>query len=173
MIVSKPGPGEYPDYFEGYIHKVPDGQLLSLLEFQPEEAMLKLGTLSEENGNYKYADGKWSLKEVLGHINDTERIMSYRLLRIGRGDCTPLSGFDEELFVRHGHFDRLSIVQLLKDFAAVRNSTLSLVRQLDEEDWQRIGNANGGPVSARALVFIIAGHAIHHFKIIRERYLQS
>lgn len=173
MTLSKPQPGEYAAHFEEYIREVPEGQLMSLLELQPEEAMLKLGTLSDEAGNYKYAEGKWSLKEVLGHISDTERVMSYRLLRIARGDKTPLPGFDEELFVSHANFERLSILQLLKEFSLVRSSTLSLVRQLDDEAWQRIGTASGEPVSSRALAYIIAGHATHHFRIIRERYMHT
>lgn len=171
MKLSKPQLGEYPEHFEEYIREVPESQLLSLLELQPEEAMLKLGTLSEEAGNYKYDEGKWSLKEVLGHINDTERVMSYRLLRIARGDKTPLPGFSEELFVSHANFDRLSIIQLLKDFSTVRNATLTLARQLDDEAWQRTGTASGELISSRALAYLIAGHAKHHFRIIRERYL--
>ncbi|WP_055107511.1 DinB family protein [Paenibacillus ihumii] len=173
MTLSRPQPGEYAAYFEEYIREVPEGQLMSLLELQPEEAMLKLGTLSDEAGNYKYAEGKWSLKEVLGHISDTERVMSYRLLRIARGDKTPLPGFNEELFVSHANFERLSILQLMKEFSLVRSSTLSLVRQLDDEAWQRIGTASGEPVSSRALAYIIAGHATHHFRIIRERYMHA
>ncbi|GAA0135835.1 DinB family protein [Paenibacillus sp. YSY-4.3] len=173
MTLSKPQPGEFPEHFGAYIREVPEGELLTLLELQPEEAMLKLGALSDEAGNYKYAEGKWSLKEVLGHITDTERVMSYRLLRIARGDKTPLPGFSEELFVSHANFERLSIQQLLKDFTAVRKSTLSLIRQLDDEAWQRVGIACGEPVSSRALAYIIAGHAIHHYRIIRERYLQN
>ncbi|WP_110932211.1 DinB family protein [Paenibacillus bouchesdurhonensis] len=171
MKLSKPQLGEYPEHFEEYIREVPESQLLSLLELQPEEAMLKLGTLSEEAGNYKYDEGKWSLKEVLGHINDTERVMSYRLLRIARGDKTPLPGFSEELFVSHANFDRLSIIQLLKDFSTVRNATLTLARQLDDEAWQRTGTASDELISSRALAYLIAGHAKHHFRIIRERYL--
>lgn len=171
MKLSKPQIGEYPEHFEEYIREVPESQLLSLLELQPEEAMLKLGTLSEEAGKYKYAEGKWSLKEVLGHITDTERVMSYRLLRIARGDKTPLPGFSEELFVSHANFDRLSIIQLLKDFSTVRNATLTLARQLDDEAWQRTGTACGETISSKALAYIIAGHAKHHFRIIRERYL--
>lgn len=173
MTLSKPQPGEYPAYFGEYIREVPEGQLLSLLELQPEEAMLKLGTLSEEAGNYRYADGKWSLKEVLGHVTDTERVMSYRLLRIARGDQTPLPGFEEELFVSHANFDRLSILQLLKDFSTVRKSTLSLIQQLDDDAWLRTGTASGESISSRALAYLIAGHAIHHLRIIRERYLHN
>lgn len=173
MTLSKPQSGEYAEHFEDYIREVPEGQLLSLLELQPEEAMLKLGSLSEEAGSYRYAEGKWSLKEVLGHVTDTERVMCYRLLRIARGDQTPLPGFEEELFVSHANFDRLSILQLLKDFSTVRKSTLSLVRQLEDEAWLRTGTASGETVSSRALAYLIAGHAIHHFRIIRERYLHN
>ncbi|WP_410768103.1 DinB family protein [Fontibacillus sp. BL9] len=172
-MLEKPQTGEYATHFETYIQKVPEGNLPSLLEKQVDEVIRLLGNLSEEDGAYRYAEGKWSLKEVLGHISDTERIMSYRLLRIARGDTTPLPGFEENLFVSHAHSDRLSVNELLQDFAAVRIATLSLIRQLDDEAWERIGTFSDNPGSARALAYIIAGHAIHHFAIIQERYLQK
>lgn len=172
-MVERPQAGEYADYFDTYIRKVPEGNLSSLLEKQVDDVISLLGNLSEEQGMYRYAEGKWTLKEVLGHISDTERIMSYRLLRIARGDTTPLPGFEEGLFVDHAHADRHTMNGLLQDFAAVRIATLSLIRQLDNEAWERIGTFSGNPGSARALAYIIAGHALHHFDIIRERYLNE
>lgn len=172
-MLEKPQAGEYAAHFEPYIQKVPEGNLSSLLEKQVDEVIQRLGQITEEQGSYRYAEGKWSLKEVLGHISDTERIMSYRLLRIARGDTTPLPGFEENLFVTHAHADRQTVNALLQDFAAVRIATLSLIRQLDDEAWARIGTFSDHPGSARALAYIIAGHSIHHFNIIEERYLQS
>lgn len=171
-MLEKPQAGEYATHFEPYIQKVPEGNLPSLLEKQVDEVIQRLGQITEEQGSYRYAEGKWSLKEVLGHISDTERIMSYRLLRIARGDTTPLPGFEENLFVSHAHADRQTVNALLQDFAAVRIATLSLIRQLDDEAWARIGTFSDHPGSARALAYIIAGHSIHHFDIIEERYLQ-
>ncbi len=172
-MLEKPEVGEYGDHFEPYIQEVPEGNLPSLLEKQVEDVIQRLGQITEEQGSYRYAEGKWSLKEVLGHISDTERIMSYRLLRIARGDKTPLPGFEENLFVSHAHADRQTLSGLLQDFAAVRIATLSLIRQLDDEAWLRIGTFSDHPGSARALAYIIAGHSIHHFNVIEERYLQS
>lgn len=171
-MLTRPQDGEFFSHFQVYIDQVPEGDLLELIEQQPEQLLLELGEISEEQGNFRYADGKWSLKEVLGHMVDTERIMSYRLLRIARGDTTPLPGFQEELFVSNGQFDQRSVTEILQDFSVVRKSTLSLVQNLDDTAWVRMGTASGGPVSARALAYIIYGHALHHFKIIRERYLE-
>ncbi|MGG6309998.1 DinB family protein [Paenibacillus macerans] len=172
-MLTRPQPGEYADHFAEYINEVPEGDLLAFLESQPELLRRECGGLTEAQGDYRYAEGKWSVKEVLGHIADTERVMSYRLLRIARGDATPLPGFDEELFVSHASFGRQTIAELLDGFAVVRESTLALVRQLDDAAWLRLGTASGGPVSARALAYIIAGHAHHHFSILRERYAQA
>ncbi|RCX22982.1 DinB family protein [Fontibacillus phaseoli] len=172
-MLKKPQAGEYATHFETYIQKVPEGNLSSLLEKQVDEIIQLLGNLSEEDGAYRYAEGKWSLKEVLGHISDTERVMSYRLLRIARGDTTPLPGFEENLFVGHAKADRLTVNELLQDFAAVRIATLSLIRQLDDDAWERTGTCSEHPCSALALAYIIAGHAIHHVAILQERYLQK
>ncbi|GJM69928.1 hypothetical protein HMSSN036_21440 [Paenibacillus macerans] len=120
-MLTKPQAGEYAEHFTVYIDKVPEGDLLELLQTQPAFAKEEWGSLTEEQGNYRYAEGKWSLKEVLGHISDTERVMSYRLLRISRGDTTPLPGFDEELFVRHSTFARQPVCALLHDFPSYAN----------------------------------------------------
>ncbi|WP_334071840.1 MULTISPECIES: DinB family protein [Paenibacillus] len=171
-MLGKPQAGEFADHFTPYIELVPEGDLLSLLEKQVEEVIALLGPITEEQAHYRYAEGKWSLKEVLGHVADTERVMSYRLLRIARGDTTPLPGFDESLFASHANADARSVNELLQDFAAVRIATVSLMRQLDDTAWQRLGVFSNHPGSARALGYIIAGHAIHHLNIVKERYLK-
>ncbi|GGH26061.1 DinB family protein [Paenibacillus segetis] len=171
-MLIRPQEGEFLSHFQVYIDQVPEGDLLVLFQQQPEQLLQELSVISDEQANFRYAEGKWSLKEVLGHIADTERIMSYRLLRIARGDTTPLPGFEEGLFVSNGQFDQRSVTELLQDFVVVRKSTLSLVQNLDDSAWIRIGTASGGPVSVRALAYIIYGHALHHFKIIRERYFE-
>lgn len=171
MIIQKPKKEEYVTYYQKYVDAISEGDLCSLLTHQAEEIIALLDTVSEEKSGYRYAEGKWSIKEVLGHITDTERIMSYRLLRIGRGDTTDLAGFDENAYVKHASYERLSVQQLLNDFSAVRHGTISLIRILPEAAWTRSGTANGGPVTARALAYIIAGHALHHKTILQERYL--
>lgn len=172
MIIHKPKREEYVTYYQKYVEAILEEDLCSLLTRQAEEIITLLETVSEEQSSYRYAQGKWSIKEVLGHITDTERIMSYRLLRIGRGDTTDLAGFDENVYVEHASYERLSMQQLLNDFSAVRHATISLIRILPEEAWTRSGTANGGPVTARALAYIIAGHALHHKTILLERYLE-
>lgn len=172
-MLKSPLAGEYGSYFKTYVEKVPNVDLPSLLELQIEEYTRLLSGVSEVHSKFRYAEGKWSLREVLGHVADTERIMSYRLLRVARGDQTPIPGFEENLFVAHAQADARSIDELLQDFAAVRIATLSLFRQLDDEAWMRVGNVSGHDTSARAIAYIIAGHAIHHIEIMRERYLAA
>ena len=130
-----------------------------------------LSGISETQANYRYALGKWTLKEVIGHITDTERIMSYRVLRIARGDQSPLAGYDDEHYVREASFHSHSVLDLLEDFTAVRRSTISLVRGLSEHVWSRKGIANNSEISVSALAYIIAGHELHHVKIIKDKYL--
>lgn len=168
---KKPANEEYPAYFGTYINLVPDGDLNDILLKQLDETISLLSDITETQENYRYALGKWTLKEVIGHITDTERIMSYRLLHIARGDTTPLAGYDDEQYVKVASFTSRSLSDLLEDFIAVRRSTLSLVRGLSEDAWARKGFANNSEISVRALAYIIAGHELHHVKIIKEKYL--
>lgn len=170
-MLSRPKSEEFLPHFQVYVNLVPEGNLLELLKEQSSQIVDQLASVTGEQGAYRYAEGKWSLKEVIGHMADTERIMSYRLLRIARGDTTPLPGFEEQLFVSNAGFDRFTLGELLEDFQNVRKATLSLIRGLDETAWQRMGHYGGGEGSARSLGYIIAGHAIHHLNIINERYL--
>jgi hypothetical protein len=150
---------------------VPEGDLLSLLE--REESRALLGGLSDEAARRRYAPGKWSVKEVVGHVADTERVMSYRALRFGRGDQTPLAGFEQEDFVRGASWDEIPLAALLDDLTNVRRATLSLFRGFSEAALGRQGTANGTPVTVRALAAIITGHERHHLRIVRERYLAT
>lgn len=170
-MLKPPSREEYPAYYEGYIGMVPEGSLLDILSKQIDDITALFTGISEIQANYRYALGKWTLKEVIGHITDTERIMSYRLLRISRGDQTPLAGYDDEQYVKEALFQSSSIADLLEDFTAVRRSTLSLLKGLSEEAWNRKGFANNGEISVRALAYIIAGHELHHIKIIKNKYL--
>ncbi|MBT2290714.1 DinB family protein [Paenibacillus albidus] len=170
---SRPERQEYAEYYAEYIALVPsEGEYHLLLEQQSQQVQAMFGGLSEEKGDYRYAPGKWSIKEVLGHLIDTERIMSYRLLRIARGDKTPLAGFEEGDYVAAAGFGRFTLQELLGQYKAVRESTLALVASLPEEVSTRVGTANGNPISARAQAAILIGHELHHMNIIRERYLQ-
>ncbi|MFX3673560.1 MAG: DinB family protein [Paenisporosarcina sp.] len=170
-MIKKPLNEEYPDYYHAYISMVSEGSLKEILINQLKELTVLLSDVQETQANYRYADGKWTLKEVVGHMMDTERIMSYRLLRIARGDKTPLAGFNEELFVEGASFHTRSLSDLIEEFIGVRHSTVALVRGLAEEDWSRSGFANDTEITVRAIAYIIAGHELHHAKIIKEKYL--
>ncbi len=172
----RPQPGEYAPYYDRYISLVHPNQtsgidILAAFDDQRRQMLLLLSGRPETDGDLRYAPGKWSLKDVLGHINDTERIMSYRALRIARGDQTPMEGFEQDDYVRNAPFAQLSLPDLIEDYIAVRRATISLFRNLDEAAWTRRGVASKNEVTVRALAYVIAGHELHHRKIIEEKYL--
>jgi hypothetical protein len=167
---GRPGAEEHGVYYGKYISLVTGDDVVAALEMQRRETLVLLSSLSEADGDFRYAAEKWSVKEVLGHVNDTERIMSYRALRIGRGDNTPLPGYEQDDYVKTGEFGRMSVEDLLEEYIAVRRATLSLLRHFDDAAWQRTGVASENPASARALAYIVAGHELHHRRILEEKY---
>jgi hypothetical protein len=169
---SHPEPGEYAPYYEKYISLIPGNDILATLEDQRRQTLLLLSGRTDADGDLRYAPGKWSVKEVLGHLNDTERIFAYRALRISRGDQTPLAGFEQDDYVRNGPFARRPLEDLIEDYIAVRRATISLFRNLDEAAWTRRGVASENEVTVRALAYMIAGHELHHRKILEEKYLK-
>ncbi|MEH6905836.1 DinB family protein [Neobacillus drentensis] len=168
---QRPLASEYPEYYKPYVNLVPEGDLFTLLKETLVKTIELFESLSEDDVLFRYAENKWSIKEVLGHMADTERIMSYRLLRVGRGDQTALAGFDENDYVQGSQVNILPIKNILEDFIATRKATLTLIQNLPDEAWANIGFANNTEVTARAIAYIIAGHALHHFNIITEKYL--
>ncbi len=167
--ISAPTAEEYAPYYGRYVEKVgPDS--LAALEAQAKGTAALLATTPESLGEHRYAPGKWSVKEVIGHLSDSERVFSYRALRIGRGDTIDLPGFDENQFVPAGRFERRTLADIAAEFAAVRAATLALFRSFDADAVLRMGSANGQPVSVRALAAILAGHELHHLGLLRERY---
>jgi hypothetical protein len=168
---AKPEANEYAPYYEKYVSLVPDAEVVGTLERQAEETLALLRAVPEERGGHAYEPGKWSIKQVVGHIIDGERVFVYRALRFARGDRTPLPGFEQDDYVAAADFDSRSLASLLDEFAAVRRATLSLFRSLDAESWRRTGVASDNEVSVRALAYITAGHEAHHVRILRERYL--
>ncbi|MEA2604144.1 MAG: hypothetical protein QOF89_5136 [Acidobacteriota bacterium] len=168
--IGRPEPTEYAPYFERYISLVPDGGILSILESQPADVRRVLGAVPEPQAGYRYAEGKWSLREVLGHVIDTERIFGYRALCVARGDTTPLPSFDEKVFGRNSPHDAFPLAELLDEFETVRKGHLLLFRHLRSEDWTRMGVANNLPVSPRALAYNMAGHVVHHLNGLRDNY---
>jgi len=168
---TRPDRDEFMPYFGTYIDKVPDGDVVAVLEAGIGTTRKLLGSVTEERAGYRYAEGKWSLKEVLGHMSDTERIFSYRLLTFARGDAGPLPGFDENTYAPAQESDRVPFAWLLEEFIAVRAATLALLKVLPPAAWERRGVAGENPLSARAAAWIIAGHEIHHRRVLEERYL--
>ncbi|WP_208590288.1 DinB family protein [Gracilibacillus suaedae] len=152
---------------------VPEGAIMDILEMQSEDLLRRLNHLTEEQASFRYEPEKWSIKEVIGHLTDTERYMGYRLFCIARGEKNNLPGHNEEDFVQEAMFDTYSLHTLLEDYTSVRNATLQLLKNLRNDVWTNWGNANGFPVTVQALPFIIAGHELHHLKILTERYFQN
>ena len=171
--VARPGSDEYAPYYDTYISKVPNQDLLQLLKEQIEETCRLLSKVPESGADAAYAPGKWTIKEVAGHMVDTERIMAYRLLRVARGDATPLPGFEQDDYVRGAGFQARTLASLIEEFRLARASTLALLQGLDGATLTRRGVADGKPVSARALAYIIAGHERHHVGILRQQYQLS
>lgn len=169
----RPAPDEYAPFYAKYVERVPEGNLPRLLQAQTDDTLNLLTSITEEQSLNRYASDKWSIKELLGHIIDAERVFSYRALRIARGDGTPLAGFDQEPYVENGAFDRRAWRDLIDEYSAVRQSTLLLLQSFDDAAWERRGTASQTQVSVRALGYIIAGHDRHHIAILRERYLNA
>jgi uncharacterized damage-inducible protein DinB len=168
---KRPGSDEYLPLAETYIRLVPNGNLKDILQNQHDYTLKLLQELTEEQAGYRYAEGKWSLKTVVGHIADVERLWNYRILRIARGDARELSGYDRDIFVQHASFDDLTMAEVLRDYSAVRQSTITLVGNLQEQALLRRGEFNDHPLTARAAAFVIAGHEIHHIHIMKTKYL--
>jgi len=171
--MNRPEATEYADYYANYISKVPGSDVLGVLESQRLQMLQLFAGRSERDGSFRYAPGKWTVKEVLGHIADTERIFAYRALRIARGDQTPLPGFEQDDYVRSGAFGDRTLADLAEEFGAVRTASVSLLRSFNEEAWSRRGMASQKEVTVRALGFMIAGHQIHHRIILEERYFPA
>jgi hypothetical protein len=168
---SLPSKGEYPPYYETYISKLGDQNFSTLIQSQIQE--LKAFFASKPLGwaNEPYAPGKWTPKEVLGHLLDTERIMTFRALCIARGEKKLLPGFDQDPYVVQAQFNAVSLDDLLADFEIQRQAILSMVRTFPEASFQEIGSANGNPMSTRALLWIIPGHFMHHFEVLQQKYV--
>jgi uncharacterized protein (TIGR03083 family) len=170
MNVGRPAGDEIPPHFVGYVGNVTESDPVAVLATQIDATTALLRGLSEADALKRYAPGKWSVKEVVGHLTDTERIMAYRALRIARGDETPLPGFDEKAYVPPAKFDARPLAELLADLRTVRSASLALFKSFDADAWQRRGTASGKPISVRAVGYVIPGHERHHVEILKTRY---
>jgi hypothetical protein len=170
--MKRPQVGEYDPYYDGYISQVSEGEdLLAMMERQPAELSSLFKDVPEERGTFAYADAKWTIKEVLSHIIDAERMFAYRTLRVSRNDQTPIEGFDQDPYIENCNANERTIADLLEEFDLQRRSNMHLFRAMSDEAGARMGTANNVPVSARALVHMMAGHVRHHSNILKERYL--
>ncbi|MBV6431712.1 MAG: hypothetical protein IANPNBLG_01844 [Bryobacteraceae bacterium] len=171
-VVSRPDSSEYGEHYAEYVRIVRDGDIRKTLLSQLEDTLVTLRALTPEQTFLRYAAGKWSIREVLGHIIDAERIFAYRALRFARNDQTPLHGFEQDGYIAPARFDERPFENLLEEFETVRRCTLLLLGGFDEAAWQRRGVASGAEITVRALAYVIAGHELHHMNIVRQRYLK-
>ncbi len=171
MTTSSPGrpvPGEYLPYYEPYIRRVPDGDIVEILARQIVETAAFFAPFSPEQARWRPAPKEWSVIEIVGHLADSERIFSYRALRIARDDATPLPGADLEAYVPAADFESRTLADVVGDYAAVRQATVALLRGLDAAAWTRMGTADGNAIGVRALAYILAGHETHHVEELRK-----
>ncbi|HKO14669.1 MAG TPA: DinB family protein [Gemmatimonadaceae bacterium] len=168
--IERPRSDEHAEFYGAYVALVPDGDLVELLREQQQETVRLVRDLSDADAMRAYAPGKWTVKEVIGHLSDAERIFAYRALRFARGDARELAGFDETAYVPAGRFNTRRIADLLDEFQAIRTATVHLLRHLRPEELARRGTANGYAITVRAIAYVIAGHERHHAAILRERY---
>jgi hypothetical protein len=171
--MTRPGSDEYAPYYERYVSLLPDSDVLETLGSQLESTKALLASIDETRAAGRYAPGKWSIKELVGHLIDSERVFAYRAMRFARHDQAPLSGFEQDDYVLHGDFDSRSLMDLAAEFEHLRLSNIHFLRGLSEAAWERRGTANDSPVSVRAVAHIIAGHELHHINILKTRYLQN
>jgi uncharacterized damage-inducible protein DinB len=169
----RPDATEHAPFYGGYVAAVPESDVVSVLRDSGRDIVAALSAIPESHGGHRYAAGKWSIREVVGHLIDAERIFAYRALRLARADATPLPGFEENDYVRAAGSDARTLSDLVDELRAVREATVRLFASLPDEAWSRRGVVNGREISVRALAFITAGHARHHLGVLRERYLAS
>jgi hypothetical protein len=172
-MLSRPGASEYASYFARYVELVPEADVLTVLENQLKEVARLGEQIPADRETFRYADGKWSIREVFGHLTDAERVFGYRAFCISRGELTPLPAFDENTYVQQSGYTDRPLADLITEFNFVRSGNLALLRCLDARAWGRIGTASNKPISVLALAFIMAGHVRHHFKAIRTQYSVS
>lgn len=170
-LTIKPVTQEYAPYYARYINLVPSGNIIENLYYQMADTLKLIASLTDQQALHRYSPEKWSIKEIIGHIIDSERIFAYRALRFARNDGIPLPGFEQDDYVMNGEFDNRQLIDLVKEYEAVRAASIVLFEGLSEGAWERKGMANKVEVSVRAIAWIISGHELHHKEIIRTRYL--
>lgn len=168
----RPEPGDYAPYYENYIRLIEGNDILKILNEQSKRTQDVLNSFSEHKGNYRYADGKWTVKEVVGHLLDTERVFAYRALCIARGEKKSLPGFDQDDYVKEGNFNGRELFELNYDFRLLRESNILMFRSFTPEMMKKRGYANDTSVTVLAILFMIAGHEKHHMNFLRDKYMK-
>lgn len=168
--MTRPADTDYPPFYARYIELVPEENVVRALDAQSAETQRLLASLDETHAAYRYEPGKWSVKQVIGHMNDSERIFGYRMLAIARGETQPLPGFDEELYAANANFDDWKVGDLAEHYALGRRANIVFLRNLAPDAWSRRGIANDAPVNVTALAYTIVGHERHHLSVLRDRY---
>src|SRR6266478_7998787 len=168
--MNRPSESEYAPYYQSYVAQVSEEEIVPVLRSQLDDLDLLLGKVAPERETYRYAEGKWSIREIAGHLIDGDRVFGYRAFCIARGDRNNMPGFDQNEYILTSPYNRIDLEDLLSEFRLVRLSNIAMLRTLDEESWMRTGTANENQVSVRALAFIMAGHVRHHMGVLRETY---
>lgn len=169
--MTRPEKSEYFHYYETYVSLVNETDIVAAFKSQLDELSELFDSISEEKSDFAYAQGKWTIKELVGHLIDGERMFGYRALRISRGDETPIEGFEQDIYTENAPFNSYKFSDLAEELKLVRKSNVLFFKHLKETDWSRMGTASGNPVSVRALAYIMVGHVRHHTNILRDRYL--
>jgi hypothetical protein len=170
--MKRPNKTEYAAYYHTYVEKVPDGDIIKVMKKQNDQVKLLLKNVSGKKSLYRYLPDKWSVREVLGHMIDTERVFAYRALRFARNDANNLPGFDENEYVRQSNYNDIKLKDLVEEFITIRKSNIIMFKNFSDEAELRKGTANGNPFTVRAMAYIMAGHVNHHLKVLKERYLK-
>lgn len=171
--MKRPEKNEYAEYYEAYVSLVDETDIVTALESQITDLQNLFAVIPEEQGSYAYAEGKWSIKQLVGHLIDGERIFSYRALRFARSDQTPLESFDQDFYTENADFNSVKLADLVEELILLRKANVLFFKNLLPEDWNRTGIASNSEVSVRALAYIIGGHLRHHLRILKERYLSE
>ncbi|MBK8465413.1 MAG: DinB family protein [Chloracidobacterium sp.] len=169
--MNRPETNEFDPYYNNYISLIEGNDVLQILDAQPSELREIFAGMPEEKGTFAYAEGKWTIKELLSHLIDGERMFAYRTLRVSRGDKTPIEGFEQDGYIENSNANNRSFAELLEEFDLQRRSNMLLFNNLSDEDSKRMGTANEKEISTRALIYTMAGHIRHHIQILNERYL--
>jgi hypothetical protein len=172
-MIDRPSQAEFASFYAGYVSLVPEADIMAVLEGQAAEVRLQTRAFIPQREQFRYAEGKWSVREVLGHVTDAERVFGFRAFCFSRGDENALPGFEQNDYVARASFDRCSLKDLVEEFAEVREANLIALRRLDDAAWRRMGTASGKPVSVRALACIMAGHVRHHLQVLNARYVEA